>query len=130
MSKDSHHATQADSSRSGAENRSPVAQNPGYTESQDVAIENPEQVLSEVKDLPPSAKLVLKVIVYEGRCTHKQLKAETRLDPRTIRNAAKSLLETGILDERKSLTDARQSVYSLVSTDPLPEEFLRGSKSD
>ncbi|APX98644.1 helix-turn-helix domain-containing protein [Natronorubrum daqingense] len=68
-------------------------------------------------DLPPSAKLVYKVLEYEGEQSLQQLAAESRLPKRTIRYAiAEHLKETGVVDDRSSLEDARRSLFFL--TDP------------
>lgn len=66
-----------------------------------------------VADLPPSAKLVAKVLEYEDRLTQSQLADETMLPPRTVRYALTRLEEVGVVDSRFSFTDARKRVYSL-----------------
>ncbi len=66
-----------------------------------------------VADLPPSAKLVAKVLEYEDRLTQSQLADETMLPPRTVRYALTRLEEVGVVDSRFSFTDARKRVYAL-----------------
>lgn len=74
-------------------------------------LEEPDRL----QDLPPSAKLVHKVLEYEGELTKKQLIEHTRLTDRTITYALKQLEETGAISKRHSLRDARQSLYRLRS---------------
>jgi len=66
-----------------------------------------------VADLPPSAKLVAKVLEYNDRLTQGQLAEETMLPPRTVRYALTRLEEVGAVDSRFSFTDARKRVYAL-----------------
>ncbi len=66
-----------------------------------------------VADLPPSAKLVAKVLEYNDRLTQSQLADETMLPPRTVRYALTRLEEVGAVDSRFSFTDARKRVYAL-----------------
>jgi DNA-binding MarR family transcriptional regulator len=64
-------------------------------------------------DLPPSAKLVVKVLEYNDELTQGQLAEETRLPSRTVRHALGRLQDAGLVDERISFTDARKRLYSL-----------------
>ena len=66
-----------------------------------------------VADLPPSAKLVAKVLEYNDRLTQSQLAEETLLPPRTVRYALTRLEEVDAVDSRFSFTDARKRVYAL-----------------
>jgi DNA-binding MarR family transcriptional regulator len=66
-----------------------------------------------VVDLPPSAKLVAKVLEYNDRLTQSQLADETMLPPRTVRYALTRLEDVDAVDSRFSFTDARKRVYSL-----------------
>lgn len=66
-----------------------------------------------LRSLPPSAKLVLKVLQIEGTLTQKQLAEETLLPQRTVRQATTLLLENDIVEERPHIMDARQSTYRL-----------------
>jgi len=66
-----------------------------------------------VAELPPSAKLVAKVLEYNERLTQSQLAEETLLPPRTVRYALNRLEEAGVVDSRFSFTDARKRVYAL-----------------
>jgi DNA-binding MarR family transcriptional regulator len=66
-----------------------------------------------VRELPPSAKLVAKVLEYNGRLTQGQLASETLLPPRTVRYALTRLEEVGVVDSRIAFSDARKRVYTL-----------------
>lgn len=66
-----------------------------------------------IADLPPSAKLVAKVLEYNDRLTQSQLADETMLPPRTVRYALTRLEEIGAVEARFSFTDARKRVYTL-----------------
>jgi DNA-binding MarR family transcriptional regulator len=81
-------------------------------------LSNPEATSTDgdwddVRDLPPSAKLVAKVLEYQGTLTQSQLADETLLPPRTVRYALKRLEETGAVDSRFSFADARKRIYTL-----------------
>ncbi|WP_290818228.1 winged helix-turn-helix transcriptional regulator [Halovivax sp.] len=67
----------------------------------------------ELTDLPPSAKLVFKVLEYDGPLTQKQIVEESMLSARTVRYALERLQEIGIVDEDIYFADARQSLYRL-----------------
>lgn len=66
-----------------------------------------------VRDLPPSAKLVAKVLEYNGTLTQSQLSEETLLPARTVRYALNRLEEEGAVDSRFSFADARKRIYTL-----------------
>jgi len=70
-----------------------------------------------VAELPPSAKLVAKVLEYNERLTQSQLAEETMLPPRTVRYALTRLEEVDAVDARFSFTDARKRVYTLAIDD-------------
>jgi len=63
------------------------------------------------KDLPPSAKLVLKVIEVEGAHDKRELVDCTGLPESTARYAAERLVEEGIVEKRLRGDDV---VYDLV----------------
>lgn len=71
------------------------------------------QVPDRLYDLPPSAKLVLKVLESDDQLTQSQIAEESRLDKRTVRNALKRLRDVDAVRERVSFRDARQSLYSI-----------------
>lgn len=74
--------------------------------------ESPE---AAVEELSPSAKLIYKVLEYEGPMTQETLAAESRLCSRTVRYGLRKLENEGVVTSRASLDDARQSVYRIDS---------------
>ncbi|MGQ3328580.1 MULTISPECIES: MarR family transcriptional regulator [Halorubrum] len=68
---------------------------------------------SAVRDLPPSAKLVAKVLDYNDTLTQSELAEETLLPPRTVRYALSRLEEEEVVDSRFSFADARKRLYTL-----------------
>jgi DNA-binding MarR family transcriptional regulator len=66
-----------------------------------------------VEDLPPSAKLVAKVLEYEDTLSQTQIAEETLLPPRTVRYALSRLEEENVVESRFSFSDARKRLYSL-----------------
>lgn len=64
-------------------------------------------------DLPPSAKLVFKVLEYNGALTQKGIVEESMLSARTVRYALERLEGIGIVDEDVYFADARQNLYQL-----------------
>lgn len=68
-----------------------------------------------LEDLPPSAKLVFKVLEYNGSLTQKQIVQESMLSARTVRYALERLQEIGVVDEDIYFADARQNLYTLDS---------------
>ena len=72
---------------------------------------------AQLEGLAPSAKLIAKVLEYEGDCTQMELAEATLLPPRTLRYGLDQLEDTGIVTSRVSFRDARQQVYSLAFQD-------------
>lgn len=66
-----------------------------------------------VADLPPSAKLVAKVLEYNDTLTQSELAEETLLPPRTVRYALTRLEERNVVTVRFSFSDARKRLYTL-----------------
>ncbi|ERG90822.1 winged helix-turn-helix domain-containing protein [Haloquadratum walsbyi] len=66
-----------------------------------------------VREMPPSAKLVAKVLDYNERLTQSQLAEETLLPPRTVRYALSRLEDADVVEARISFTDARKRLYTL-----------------
>ena len=87
--------------------------------SKDYAIENklkkrtvtltPERT----KNLPPSAKLVYKILAYEGNSTQKEIINLSYLPERTVRYALDLLLKKRLITQKPYLNDARQTVYGV-----------------
>ena len=68
---------------------------------------------ADVRDLPPSAKLVAKVLDYNETLSQSQLAEETLLPPRTVRYALTRLEDADAVESRFSFSDARKRIYSL-----------------
>ncbi|MFQ6063536.1 MAG: MarR family transcriptional regulator [Methanosarcinales archaeon] len=73
--------------------------------------------------MPPSAKLVYKVLEFRGLLTQKDLIKETYLPARTVRSALERMKHEGLVEEIFCLEDARQCLYKLKSPDQF-EEYL------
>ena len=69
-----------------------------------------------LSDLPPSAKLVYKVLEYDGPLTQKGIVEESMLSARTVRYALERLDDIGVVDEDVYFADARQNLYQLNET--------------
>lgn len=68
---------------------------------------------SDIRDLPPSAKLVAKTLEYDGDSTQSEIAESTLLPSRTVRYALTQLEDNGLVTSRISFMDARQRIYSL-----------------
>lgn len=66
-----------------------------------------------LRALPPSAKLVAKVLENNGPLTHAELAHESLLPDRTVRYALDRLEDASLIDSRLSLRDARKRTYEL-----------------
>ncbi|MFD1644943.1 MULTISPECIES: MarR family transcriptional regulator [Haloarchaeobius] len=75
--------------------------------------EPPTGSWDDVRDLPPSAKLVAKVLEYNDTLTQSELAEETLLPPRTVRYALNRLEEENVVHSRFSFSDARKRLYTL-----------------
>ncbi|MFH5801159.1 helix-turn-helix transcriptional regulator [Haladaptatus sp. CMAA 1911] len=65
-------------------------------------------------ELPPSAKLVVKVLEYnDDGLTQGELTDKTLLSPRTVRYALTRLEDHDLVDSRFFFADARKRCYSL-----------------
>ncbi|MGB9986257.1 helix-turn-helix transcriptional regulator [Salarchaeum japonicum] len=83
-----------------------------------------DDVLSE---LPPSAKLVVKVLEYNGGMTQKEIVEKSRLSQRTVRDALDRLQENDLVEKDIYIPDARQNLYRLAlaeSDDETEEEAV------
>jgi DNA-binding MarR family transcriptional regulator len=78
-----------------------------------------EEFLSEtefrerLRELPPSAKLVAKVLETDAPLSQGQLAEESLLPDRTVRYALNRLEESDLIGSRYSFKDARKQVYFL-----------------
>jgi DNA-binding MarR family transcriptional regulator len=70
-----------------------------------------------IADLPPSAKLVVKVLEYNGGLTQKRIVERSRLSQRTVRDALSRLEDAGIVEKEIYIPDARQNLYRLTVGD-------------
>lgn len=68
-----------------------------------------------LRDLPPSAKLVAKVLEIESPRSQGQVAEESLLPDRTVRYALNRLEDEGLVDSRYSFQDARKQVYYLTT---------------
>ena len=66
-----------------------------------------------VEEMPPSAKLVAKVLDCEGTLTTAELERETLLPARTVRYALSRLTDAGVVESRFAFADARRRRYTL-----------------
>ncbi len=67
----------------------------------------------ELLSMPPSSKLLLKILEYEGSLSQKELTKKTFLPDRTVRLALTHLLAKGYIKRKVSLRDARQKIYEI-----------------
>jgi DNA-binding MarR family transcriptional regulator len=80
---------------------------------------DPDDCLSEsefrerLRELPPSAKLVAKVLETDAPLSQGQLAEESLLPDRTVRYALNRLEESELVGSRYSFKDARKQVYFL-----------------
>ncbi|MBV0901501.1 helix-turn-helix domain-containing protein [Haloarcula salina] len=72
-----------------------------------------EEFRETLRELPPSAKLVAKVLEDDAPLSQGQLAEDSLLPDRTVRYALNRLEESGLVDSRYSFTDARKQVYFL-----------------
>ena len=71
------------------------------------------KLAEDLLDMPPSAKLILKTLEYEGELSQKDLSKRTMLPERTIRLSLSHLIQRGYVRKKTSLRDARQKTYEL-----------------
>jgi DNA-binding transcriptional ArsR family regulator len=70
-----------------------------------------------LSELPPSAKLVFKVLEYDSPLTQAELRDRTRLSKRTTRHGLSLLKDAGLVDERVYVPDARKRIYEPKAVD-------------
>lgn len=71
------------------------------------------RLAEDMLKMPPSAKLILKTLEYEGALSQKDLASRTMLPERTIRLSLSHLIDGGYVKKKTSLRDARQRIYEL-----------------
>lgn len=69
-----------------------------------------------LRELPPSAKLVAKVLESDEPLSQGQLAEESLLPDRTVRYALNRLEAVELIESRYSFDDARKQVYSRTVT--------------
>jgi DNA-binding MarR family transcriptional regulator len=74
-----------------------------------------DSTTEDLADLPPSAKLVYKVLEYNGPLTQKGIVEESMLSARTVRYALERLEEIEVVDEDVYFADARQNLYEITA---------------
>lgn len=77
------------------------------------AFEKKVHLAKDLLKMPPSSKLLLKTLEYEGTITHKELIRKTLLPSRTIRLALRQLLDKGYIKKKISNRDSRQKIYEI-----------------
>jgi DNA-binding MarR family transcriptional regulator len=76
--------------------------------------------------LPPSSRIVLKILGTEGAMTHKDIVNKSHCSPRTVRYALKKLKEKQLIIQKMNMQDMRQIIYQYRMT-PLPETGMADS---
>ncbi len=72
-----------------------------------------DEYRDRLRELPPSAKLVAKVLESDSPLSQGQLAEESLLPDRTVRYALNRLEDVGLVGSRYSFRDARKQVYFL-----------------
>lgn len=75
----------------------------------------PQQRFERLLELPPSAKLVFRVLQDDAPLTQRQVREDALLPARTTRDALTKLKSEGLVEERLYVPDARKRLYA-----PLP----------
>jgi NAD+ kinase len=71
------------------------------------------KLAEDLLSMPPSSKLILKTLEYDGAMSQKDLSIRTMLPERTVRLSLSHLLNRGYVKKKTSLRDARQRIYEL-----------------
>jgi DNA-binding transcriptional ArsR family regulator len=74
-----------------------------------------DEFRERLRDLPPSAKLVAKILEIEGALPQGRLAEESLLPDRTVRYALNRLEDVDLVTSQYSIEDARKQVYSLAN---------------
>jgi len=77
------------------------------------AVLSEEEHRERLREMPPSAKLVAKVLEMDAPLSQARVAEESLLPGRTVRYALRRLEERGLVESRHSLQDARKQVYTL-----------------
>lgn len=84
-----------------------------HAESHDQRTLSDAEFRDRLRELPPSAKLVAKVLEGDAPLSQGQLAEESLLPDRTVRYALNRLEESDLVSSRYSFKDARKQVYYL-----------------
>lgn len=84
--------------------------------------------IPQIEDLPPSSKLVFKMLQYNGEMKMAELIEETLLCERTTHFAVNRLIDAEVIDERPCLQDARQEIY-FIHPEHISKESSRNATS-
>ncbi|HIH68046.1 MAG TPA: sugar kinase [Candidatus Nitrosotenuis sp.] len=71
------------------------------------------KLAEDLLNMPPSSKLLLKTLEFEGSMTQKDLVTKTLLPDRTVRLALRHLLDKGYVKKKISIRDSRQKIYEI-----------------
>jgi len=72
-----------------------------------------ENLPAWIQNEPPSVKLIIKILQYEGCLTQAQIIEKTYLSARTVRYALSRLRENDAITEEVYIPDARKKQVSL-----------------
>ena len=72
-----------------------------------------DEFRERLRDLPPSAKLVVQVLAGDAPLSQGELAERSLLPDRTVRYALNRLEEADLVGSRHSFRDARKQVYYL-----------------
>jgi DNA-binding MarR family transcriptional regulator len=79
-----------------------------------------DEVPDSLREMPPSSKLVYKVLEHDGPLTQRQLADHSLLPTRTVRYALDRLRDEDIVQERLYIQDARKRLYHLTADERVP----------
>ncbi len=73
---------------------------------------SPQDRFERLVELPPSAKLVYRVLTDDAPMTQQQVRTDALLPARTTRDALQKLKDENLVEERLYLPDARKRLYA------------------
>lgn len=79
------------------------------------ALQKKVNLAGDLLQMPPSAKLLLKTLQYEGSMSQHDLAARTLLPDRTVRMSLGNLVRRGYVKRKVSVRDARRKIYEISS---------------
>lgn len=88
----------------------------------------PERRFERLVALPPSSKLVYKVLAEDAPLTQRGIRERALLPARTTRDALTRLEAAGLVEERPYAADARKRLYEPLSVTN-PEEVERPERA-